>query len=143
MLGVVKTGRLTTGRREGQMRRLLLTLTLLGATGLTPLTPPTARADTIDAVLDSLQYGAFRYAWDQANPANGLIRDRSQSGSPCSIAAQGFGLSAICVAVDHGWVTRAEAATRVLTALSTYWNGPQGSAASGTIGYQGVFYHFL
>ena len=102
-----------------------------------------AAAQTIDAILDSLQYGAFRYAWYQANPTNGLIRDRSQSGSPCSIAAEGFGLSAICVGVDHGWVSRSDAATRVLTALQTFWNGPQGSASSGTIGYQGLFYHFL
>ncbi len=104
---------------------------------------PAARAETTDAILDSLQYGAFRFAWDEANPANGLIRDRSQPWSPCSIAAQGFGLSAICIAVDHGWVTRASAAARVLAALQTFWNGPQGTAASGTIGYKGLFYHFL
>ena len=128
------------------MRRILLTLTLLGATGLTgltPLAPPVARADTIDAVLDSLQYTAFRYFWEQANPTNGLIRDRSQSGSPCSIASEGFGLSAICIAIDHGWVSRTDGANRVLTALQTFWNGPQGSATSGTIGYKGFFYHFL
>jgi hypothetical protein len=102
-----------------------------------------ATFETTDAILDSLQYGAFRYAWDQANPANGLIRDRSQLGSPCSIAATGFGFSAICIAVDHGWVSRADAATRVLAGLQTFWNGPQGTAATGTIGYQGLFYHFL
>ena len=104
---------------------------------------PAARAQTTDAILDSLQYGAFRFAWDEANPANGLIRDRSQPWSPCSIAAQGFGLSAICIAVDHGWVPRATAATRVLTALQTFWNGAQGPEASGRIGYKGLFYHFL
>jgi hypothetical protein len=107
---------------------------------------PVARAtalETTDAILDSLQYGSFRYAWDQANPTNGLIRDRSQSGSPCSIAATGFGLSTICIGVDHGWVPRSTAAARVLTTLQTFWNGPQGPAASGMIGYQGLFYHFL
>ncbi len=102
-----------------------------------------AIAETTDAILDSLQYGAFRYSWDQANPANGLIRDRSQSGSPCSIASTGFGLSTICIGVDHGWVSRSAAASRVLATLQTFWNGPQGTAASGTIGYQGLFYHFL
>src|SRR5262245_899211 len=104
---------------------------------------PAARAQTIDAILDSLQYGAFRYAWYQANPANGLIRDRSQSGSPCSIAAVGFGLSAICIGVDHGWVTRATAAARVRTTLETFWNGEQSTSATTAIGYQGFFYHFL
>ena len=107
---------------------------------------PTARAapvETTDAILDSLQYGAFRYAWDQANPVNGLIRDRSQPWSPCSIAAQGFGFSAICIGVDHGWVTRSAAAARVLTTLQTYWNTPQGLAVSGVSGYKGLFFHFL
>ena len=107
---------------------------------------PIARAATVettDAILDSLQYGAFRYAWDQANPVNGLIRDRSQPWSPCSIAAQGFGFSAICIAVDHGWVSRAAAATRVRTALETFWNTPQGLAVSGVNGYKGLFFHFL
>ncbi len=107
-----------------------------------PLARP-ANAETTDAILDSLQYGAFRFAWDQANPTNGLIRDRSQPGSPCSIAAQGFGFSAICIAVDHGWVSRSDAAARVLTALQTFWNGPQGPALSGMMGYKGLFYHFL
>ena len=103
----------------------------------------TASAETTDAILDSLQYGAFRYAWDEANPTTGLLRDRSQSGSPCSIASQGFGFSAICIAVDHGWVTRSAAAARVLTTLQTYWNGPQGTAVNGMMGYKGLFYHFL
>jgi hypothetical protein len=107
------------------------------------LAAPTASAQTTDAILDSLQYGAFRYAWDQANPTNGLIKDRSTPGSPCSVAAQGFGFSVICAAVDHGWVARATAAARVLTALQTFWLMPQSSAPNGIIGYHGFFYHFL
>lgn len=103
-----------------------------------------ARAQTgTDALIDSLQHRAFNYFWYEANPTNGLIRDRNTLTSPASIAAQGFGLSAICVAVDHGWVSRAQARDRVLTTLQTYWNGPQGPGATGTIGYQGLFYHFL
>src|SRR5262245_35647692 len=116
-------------------------LVLLVASGL--LIPAAARAQTTDAILDSLQYGAFRYFWDEANPANGMVRDRSQPGSPCSIAAVGFGLSAICIGADHGWVTRSQASTRVLTTLQTFWNGPQGSTVRGYIGCKGVFYHFL
>jgi hypothetical protein len=102
-----------------------------------------AAAETTDAILDSLQHSAFRYFWHQANPANGLIRDRSQSGSPCSIASLGFGLSAICIAIDHGWITRSQGAARVHTALNTLWTLPQGPATTGTSGYRGFFYHFL
>ena len=98
---------------------------------------------TTTAVLDTVQHSAFNFFWNEVNPSNGLIRDRSQGGSPCSIASTGFGLSAICVGVDHGWVSRNTAASRVLTTLQTFWNGPQGSGASGYIGYKGLFYHFL
>jgi len=119
------------------MRKLLLLIAALG------LAAPRARAETTDAVLDSLQFTAFQYFWNESNATTGLIRDRNQSGSPCSIASQGFGLSAICIGIDHGWVPRAQGAARVRTALQTYWTKPQGTATSGTIGYKGFFYHFL
>ncbi len=117
---------------------LVLVVGLLGAAG-------SARADvlTTEALLDTLQHTAFDYFWNEANPANGLIKDRSTSGSPCSIAAVGFGLSAICTGIDHGWVSREAGRARILTTLNTFWTGPQGNATSGVIGYKGFFYHFL
>jgi hypothetical protein len=102
----------------------------------------TAAQTPIAAILDTIQHTAFNYFWYQANPANGLIKDRSTSSSPCSIASEGFGLSAICIGVDHGWVTRAAARDRVLTALKTFWSGPQGSG-DGYCGNFGLFYHML
>jgi hypothetical protein len=96
-----------------------------------------------DEFLDYVQQANFDYFWYLANPINGLVPDRTATNSPCSIAAQGFGLSAICIGVDHGWITRTQAAARVRTTLNTFWQGPQGSATSGIIGYQGWFYHFL
>ena len=94
-------------------------------------------------IIDSLQYRSIGYFLSEINPANGLVRDRSTSGSPASTAAQGFGLSALCVAADRGFLARSEAATKVLQVLQTYWNGPQGAGVSGFIGYKGLFYHFL
>ncbi|MCC6653194.1 MAG: Tat pathway signal protein, partial [Candidatus Eisenbacteria bacterium] len=94
------------------MKRLVLTLLAMLCLATT------AFAQSREAVLDSLQYTGFLYFWDEANPANGLIRDRSTPGSVCSIASTGFGLSAICVASDHGWITRAQARQRVLTTLN-------------------------
>ena len=107
------------------------------------LSAQSAGALTTPALLDSLQHSAFRFFWQEANPANGLVKDRSTAGSPASIASVGFGLSAICIGVDHGWVTREAARDRVRTTLETFWTGPQGSGASGFIGYKGLFYHFL
>ncbi|MCC6397240.1 MAG: T9SS type A sorting domain-containing protein [Bacteroidetes bacterium] len=93
--------------------------------------------------LDYVQRAAIDYFWYEANPVNGLIRDRSQRGSPASVAAIGFGLSAINVGIDRGWIARSAGRDRVLATLRTFWYGPQGTAESGTIGYRGFFYHFL
>lgn len=101
------------------------------------------KALTTPALLDSLQRTGFEYFWEQASPTTGLIRDRSTAWSPCSIAAQGFGISAICIAIDHGWVTRSEGRDRILLGMQTLWNGPQGDTGNNTNGYKGLFYHFL
>jgi hypothetical protein len=96
-----------------------------------------------DEFLDYIQETSFDYFWYLANPADGLIPDRTATGSPCSIAAEGFGLTAIGIGVDHGWISRAQGASRVLTALTTFYQGPQGSSETGVMGYNGWFYHFL
>ncbi len=100
-------------------------------------------ATSDSAFLDLLQRSAFDFFWNEANPGNGLIKDCSASGAPCSIASVGFGLSAICVAIDHGWITRAAGRDRVLITLKTFWQKPQGRNPQGYIGYKGFFYHFL
>src|SRR5262245_20456937 len=120
------------------MRKMLLAMC-----GVLLVAQP-ARAQLSDGeMLDNIQHSAFQFFWNEVNPSNGLIRDRSQPGSPCSIAAVGFGLSSICIGVDHGWVTRDEARARVRTTFNTFYTYPQGTGASGFIGYRGFFYHFL
>jgi hypothetical protein len=96
-----------------------------------------------DAFLDYVQQTAFDFFWYEANPTNGLVRDRSQPFSTASVAATGFGLTAICIAIDHGWISRETGRDRVLTTLQTFWEGPQGTNTTGQIGYRGWFYHFL
>jgi hypothetical protein len=96
-----------------------------------------------EAFLDYLQQTAFDYFWYEANPENGLIRDRSRPGAFCSIAAVGFGLTGIAIGVERDWITREQGRDRVLTTLRTFWEKPQGVDAIGTIGYKGWFYHFL
>ncbi len=96
-----------------------------------------------DAFLTYLQRANFDYFWYEANPTNGLVPDRNTKTSPCSIAAVGFGLSAITVGIDHGWITREEGRSRIRLTLQTFWDKPQGSTSSGNIGYRGWFYHFL
>jgi hypothetical protein len=96
-----------------------------------------------NAFLDYVQQANFDYFWYMANPANGLIPDRSAAGSVCSIAAEGFGLTAIGIGIDHGWISRTQGMARVKTALNTFLTWPQGTNSTGIIGYKGWFYHFL
>ena len=96
-----------------------------------------------NAFLDYIQQANFYYFWYAANPVNGLVPDRSATGSTCSIAAVGFGLTAIGIGIDHGWISRTQGTARVLTTLTTFLQGPQGTNSSGVIGYNGWFYHFL
>jgi hypothetical protein len=103
---------------------------------------PRAFADDA-AFLEYVQQTAFDFFWYEVNPTNGLVRDRSKPGSFCSIAAVGFGLTGIGVAIDHGWISRDAGRQRVLVTLQTFWNGSQGTNATGVIGYKGWFYHFL
>lgn len=109
--------------------------------GWTEATPAPFR--DADEFLDLLSAAAFDYYRFETNPSNGLVRDRTQPGSKCSIAAVGFALSAYCSAVERGWWTREAALERSLVTLETLLKLPQGEAPSGTAGYRGWFYHFL
>jgi NADPH:quinone reductase-like Zn-dependent oxidoreductase len=92
--------------------------------------------------LVDLQRLAFAYFLDHTNAANGLVADNSGAHSPCSIAATGLGLSCYPVAVHNGWLKRADAAERVLTALRFFEHSRQGPEPDAT-GYKGFYYHFL
>lgn len=96
-----------------------------------------------DAFLDYVQQANFDYFWYTANPTNGLVPDRASIGLGCSIAAVGFGLTAIGIGIDHGWISRTQGVARVLATLNTFLSGPQGPGTTGVIGYNGWFYHYL
>jgi hypothetical protein len=121
---------------------LALILTAQALAGLSPVRGP-ERFSSDEDFLEYVQRQHFRYFQEEVNPANGLVRDRSTSDSPCSIAAVGFSLSAYNVAVERGWVSRDEAIERTLRTLETFLKLPQGPERSGIAGYKGWFYHFL
>src|SRR5439155_21798641 len=50
--------------------------TFITAAIATVLCATSVEALTTDALLDSLQHTAFDYFWNEANPANGLVKDR-------------------------------------------------------------------
>lgn len=104
-------------------------------------TPSAFRDDS--AFLEYLQHTAFDFFWYETNPRNGLVRDRSDPAADSSIAAVGFGLTGLGIAVEHHWISRAQAAARTFTTLRTLWELPQGPQLTGTAGNKGWFYHFL
>lgn len=87
-------------------------------------------------LLDAVAHETFDFFWYEANPENGLIKDRSTPDSASSIAAVGFGLAAIPVAVDRGWITEAQGYERALMTLKTFAEG-------GVMGEHGFFFHFV
>ena len=93
-------------------------------------------------MLNELLKESFEYFLQNTNPANGLIADKTQKESPCSIAVVGLGLSCYTVAVQHGLITRQDAIERTLTTLRYFRDAPQGLHARAT-GYKGFYYHFL
>jgi len=91
----------------------------------------------------NIERRTFDYFLETTNADNGLAPDRYPSNPFASIAATGFALTAYPVGVEHGWMTRTEAAQRTLMTLRFLHDLPMSDAASGTAGYKGFYYHFL
>jgi hypothetical protein len=92
--------------------------------------------------LDELQHRTFIFFWEQVD-ANFQTQDRYPTLNFSSTAATGFGLASYLVGIERNFITRAEAANRVLKTLQVLKNLPQGEEPSGVSGYKGFFYHFL
>lgn len=78
---------------------------------------PARRTD--EQLLDETQRATFRYFWDFAHPVSGLARERSNvteehGNEVVTSGGSGFGVMAIVVATERGWVTREQARERLL-----------------------------
>jgi hypothetical protein len=93
--------------------------------------------------VEELQKRTFDYFWNLADSTNYQIPDRYPKKTFTSIAATGFGLSSYLVGIERGYVSRKEAAERVLNTLRLMYDLPQGPAEKNRSGYKGFFYHFL
>lgn len=75
-----------------------------------------------EAFLEELEHANFLYFWEQTNPETGMVRDRCNIRTPdnsvlSSIAATGFGLTALCIADKRGFIPYNEARARALNTL--------------------------
>jgi hypothetical protein len=69
---------------------------------------------TDNALLDKVQQQTFKYFWDYGHPVSGMARERNTSGDLVTTGGTGFGVMAIVTAASRGFITRADAASRVL-----------------------------
>jgi hypothetical protein len=95
-----------------------------------------------ELLLDALQRGAAGYFLRGVDPANGLVADTSREGSPVSIAVVGFALATYPVAVERGWMSRADAVATSLAVLSFLLDSDQSGGPQAT-GHHGFYFHFL
>jgi hypothetical protein len=92
--------------------------------------------------LNALQRTTLEYYIREENSCNGLIPDKTQPGSPASIAAVGMALATLPLVAERAYVPRELMAERVLNTLRFFWRSPHGPAPDAT-GYKGFYYHFL
>lgn len=68
-----------------------------------------------EELLTLVQEKTFKYFWDYAHPVSGLSRERLNSGDIVTSGGSGFGIMAIPVGIERGFITREEGAERMLT----------------------------
>src|ERR1041385_1280612 len=122
------------------MLRRTAIMVLLGA----PIPKALLKRDD-DGFLEDLSVRSFQFFWEHADPATGLILDRSRTdgeraqqasrANVASIAANGFGLTGLAIAAERGWIREADAADRVRRTLRFFANDAHHQ--------HGWFYHFV
>lgn len=95
---------------------------------------------TDDQLLEELERTAFEYFWNECSPITGQVKDRALANGGdtrvvASVAATGFGLTALCIGHERGYRTSAEIKARVRATLDFLLNRVPTE--------HGFFYHFF
>ncbi len=113
-----------------------------GATRVGHYVPPkgTPYQGTDEQLLDEMQRRSFEFFWNEASPRTGQVKDRAlaKGGDQrrmSSIAATGFGLTALCIGGRRGYRPSREIKERVQTTLDFLANKLEN--------VHGFFYHFI
>ncbi|MEO8231973.1 MAG: glucoamylase family protein [Ignavibacteriota bacterium] len=103
-----------------------------------------ALSDSVDAethtmtdeeFLDMVQRSTFRYFYDYGHPVSGLARERFGSGETVTSGGSGFGLMALLVGVERGYISREQGVERMLKILNFLKNNADK--------FHGAFSHWL
>jgi hypothetical protein len=122
---------------------------LLGAAGLPAISQlaqaqpkPLSAAD--DALLEDISKRSFEFFWEMSDPHTGVTRDKTNLDGTLvegnardvgSTGATGFGVTALCIGAERGWIARDKARERVRNTLSFYADQARDE--------HGWFYHFI
>ncbi|HEY0655258.1 MAG TPA: glucoamylase family protein [Chryseosolibacter sp.] len=66
-----------------------------------------------DQLLTLVQKQTFMYFYDFAHPASGMARERNSSGSTVTSGGTGFGIMALIVGIERGFITRQQGLERM------------------------------
>lgn len=92
-------------------------------------------------VLDKQQKAAFSYFYDGADPVSGVALEGNNRENYVTIGGGGFGVMALVVGVERGWITREQGLERIRKILNflknaerykgvwSHWHNPDGSYA--------------
>ncbi len=87
-------------------------------------------------LLTKVQQQTFRYFWDFAHPISGLAREGSKhAANIVTSGGSGFGIMAILVAIERGFITRSQGFQRMQTIVAFLKNTAQN--------FHGVYPHWL
>jgi len=92
-----------------------------------------------DQFLNELEVASIQFFWEQGNSKTGMVKDRcnvhqERPGDAASIAATGFGLTALCIGDQRGFIPTSAALERVFATLRFLWRKLPS--------HRGFFYHF-
>ncbi|MGB9204158.1 MAG: glucoamylase family protein [Terriglobales bacterium] len=92
-----------------------------------------------DQFLNDLEHASFLFFWEQGSPKTGMVKDRCNVHNETrnvasSIAATGFGLTALCIGEQRGFISTSAALERLFATLRFLWKKLPN--------HRGFFYHF-
>ena len=132
--------------RRTLFKGIIAGLTGTGLTGFAAVPPGGGAPPNIsglspedDAFLNDLEHANFLFFQEQAGASSGMVRDRANVRTPVasvlsSIAATGFGLTAMCIGQYRNFISYADARDRVIATLRFLW--------SKLSNHRGFFYHW-
>ena len=95
----------------------------------------TTRVMTDEELLTMLQEGCFRYYWEGAHPDAGMTLENIPGDDRIvATGASGFGIMALVVGVDRGFITREQGLERLTKIVAFLEKAPR---------YHGVWSHFM